>query len=157
MTGYIVTSRFAAGALLLCRAETGSLFALMQQRSAEEHEPFTWTIFGGMAGPGEWPIGCMLREVREESGIDVGSFPLAHIHRFDASHEEFSFHTYVVMLPEMRAPVLSNESVNARWVRLGATAETLWDNMPVPLMKGMANIVGDPEVAARIIAFGSQI
>jgi cation diffusion facilitator family transporter len=150
--GRIINSRFGAGALLVYRdAETGRSYGLVQQRSAEEHEPFTWSIYGGMNEPGEWPFGVMLREVYEESGIDVRPFPNAHVHRFDAADEAFSFHTYLVFLPSLIPPVLSNESINARWVKLGATVETLWENLPQPMMQGMQTFVNDRAAAERII------
>ena len=58
---------FGAGVLVLNGRKL-----ILQQRSATESEPLTWTCFGGMAENIEGPLRAACRELLEESGIDVG-------------------------------------------------------------------------------------
>lgn len=140
--------KFAAGALLLYRdPQTGRTYTLLQQRSDEEHEPRTWCTYGGMSEPGETPERAMIREVEEESGIDVERCQRVYVGRHDEPHNEFSYHLYAVTLPERLTPRHSRETLDAQWIALGPTADTLWENAPRPLHSGMNTFVRDPKIA----------
>lgn len=123
--------KMGAGALIVCGNHV-----LLQQRAPEEHEPLSWCIFGGMAEKGEATYDAMVREVREESGIDLTGFPVRFIDTFHDEQDDFRFHTFVVDVPEMVTPTLSAESVGASWFELGPTRERLWENLPEPLQSG---------------------
>lgn len=46
---------------------------LLQLRDAKDWIPYPdmWAVPGGMLEPGEEPLGCIVREVREELGVDL--------------------------------------------------------------------------------------
>lgn len=140
--------RYAAGALLLyVDPKTDDLYTLMQQRSAEEHEPLTWCVYGGGAEPGETFIECLIREVFEESGIAIAGCERVLAHRFYDRVADFEFRTFVVLLKARVTPIHSRETADARWVRLGHRGEPLWAALPRPLHSGMVRLIEDPQVA----------
>lgn len=59
-------------------------------RKARGHQRGKWNGLGGKAEPGEMPEACAIREVREESGLDVLSLDyrgLIVFPRFDGSND----------------------------------------------------------------------
>jgi 8-oxo-dGTP diphosphatase len=136
-----MSRHFAAGALLLFKNATGQRFVLLQRRSELEHEPLTWSVYGGGAEPGETPKNAMIREVEEEAGIDVSRNQQVPVFVRDEPCNEFSFHTFAVTLDRMVTPIHSPETLEARWFPLGKTAETLWEHLPQPLHSGMIPLI----------------
>ena len=132
---------------------------LLVRRGAGEHEPFTWAPPGGMAESGEDPIACMLREVREETGIDLsGNDAVLVLDWTEPRNTEetdddpaFRFLSYAVVLDDAGDPTLTDEAVDGRWFRLGADADSLWKGLPRPLHSGLADLVGRPEAAKVLI------
>lgn len=145
-------SKIAAGALLLVR-EGNQTYVLMQQRSEEEHEPLTWSSYGGMRERHESPVDCMIREVDEEAGIDVSKCTRMPVHQFEDPVDDFAYYTFAVRLPRRVQPRHSRETVAAQWVPLGATRETLWENVPTPLHSGMRALVNSAHAAELIDLF----
>lgn len=135
-----------AGALVRCRRSV-----LIQQRAQDEHEPLSWCIFGGMAERWESPLECMIREVAEEGGIDLTGAPVSFTDVFVDPHDGFSFHTFVVDVPEMVEPTLSAESIGSQWIELGHSPSTLWDNLPRDLQSGFALFTRKDHVIARML------
>lgn len=127
--------------------------ALLGVRSAQEHEPFTLSVFGGMMEDGETPYGCMLREVLQESGLNLHGVPVQLIDKFHNPEDDFEFYTYLVRLEGARPNViLSEESVAYHWVELGRTEETLWEHViKHELHSGMAAFVSKAEVRETVI------
>lgn len=129
--------RFGAGALIVSQGGV-----LLQQRSVIEHEPLTWGIFGGMAEEGEFaPHDCMVREVAEETGIDVERLPSKLVHEFTDRSGSFSYYTYLVRLPHRVEPVLCAESLKAEWFELGSSPSELWSMLPSPLHSGVLGLI----------------
>lgn len=144
---------FGAGAIILYRAPNGKRYALVQQRAAnDEYEPLSWSIFGGGREPGETPDECMLREVVEESGIDLRRYNKVLAYTHVEPHGEFAFYNYAVKIDRPLKPLLNEETKEARWIELGDTPDTLWKNLPTsgPLHSGMANMMRN-RTAAEII------
>lgn len=150
--------KIGAGALIIQGNRT-----LIVQRSETEHEPLSWSLFGGMAEEidGNDPYKTMLREVLEESGIDLFGYPAHHIDVYAEPGTDFFFHTYAVILPDdFDEPIaLTEEAVNYCWVELGETVHTIWANLPHeksdsyagPLHSGFASFVAKHEVAQRVL------
>lgn len=65
-------------AVFVVTLQQGVLKFLLGQRSLEnEHGPGVWALPGGMLEPGESIDQCALREVKEETGLDVDIEPPA--------------------------------------------------------------------------------
>ena len=103
------------GRLLLCRRPAGKAMAGL------------WEFPGGKIGPGETPEACLVRELREELGLDVAASCLAPL--TFASHRYPEFHLLMPLyvcrvwegLPEAR------EGQALRWLRPRAMAD-----LPMP-------------------------
>lgn len=145
--------KFGAGAVLLHVDPTGQRYTLVQQRALDdEYEPGTWTIYGGMGEIGESPRDTMIREVDEESGIDVDGLHAVPLYMMEDWQNSFQFHTFAVRLPTLARPVHSSETEDACWIKLGSTPETLWQELPRPLHSGMLPLIASATVAEIIDA-----
>jgi 8-oxo-dGTP pyrophosphatase MutT (NUDIX family) len=145
---------FAAGAVLIhVDRRTGDLYTLVQCRSATETEPLTWSIYGGSGEIGETIVACLIREIAEESGIDIRGCERVLAHTYENVVGDFRFYTYVVPLKDRLTPIHSIETLEARWIRLGNPGEPLWAALPEPRHTGMQRIVDDPQVARVIDAY----
>lgn len=139
--------RFGAGALVM--SEGG---VLLQQRASIEHEPLTWGIFGGTAEDGEFaPHDCMVREVREETGIDVERLPSKLIYEFNDRSGNFSYFTYLVTLPSRVQPTLDAETHQAAWFDLGTSPADLWSMLPSPLHSGFGDLVRNERTVQSVL------
>jgi 8-oxo-dGTP pyrophosphatase MutT (NUDIX family) len=146
-----MSRRFAAGALILFKdPKTGERYTLLQRRSELEHEPLSWSVYGGEAEPGESPAECMIREVEEEAGIDLSRHNRVPVYTHTEACNEFAFHTFAVPVGKRFEPKHSRETLEAKWVLLGKTPETLWDNLPRPLHSGMEPLIRN-QTATKLI------
>lgn len=88
---------------------------LLQQRSALSLGPETWGLFGGARERDEAPVTAALREVAEESTLDVTAVRLRGIMHED--HDGWAYDTVVGDLDRVVAvEPASWESKGARWV-----------------------------------------
>jgi 8-oxo-dGTP pyrophosphatase MutT (NUDIX family) len=110
---------FGAGALIF---QNGHVLTCL--RGMGESEPLTWGTFGGMAEAGEDPLACMLREVEEESGIDLSGFDAHLIDTFEEGNG-FTYYTYAVFLRELRDSYgrSKNERIDNRKIGVGSEVE----------------------------------
>ncbi|RYD66197.1 MAG: NUDIX hydrolase [Verrucomicrobiaceae bacterium] len=146
-----MSRRFAAGALILFKdPKTGERFVLLQRRSELEHEPLSWSVYGGEAEPGETPAECMLREVDEEAGFDLSRLSRVAVYTHHEACNEFAFHTFAVNVPRKLEPKHSRETLEAKWFLLGKTPETLWENLPQPLHSGMEPMIRN-QTATKLV------
>lgn len=117
--------KFGAGALFLC-LNTGRF--LFNQRAGDEHEPGTWSSWGGMGDSWETPIECMIREVREEAGFVYKDEMFIPVDVFEEGNG-FEFHNFIIFVDEEFEPTISSESSGFRWA-------TIYD-VPHPLHSGL--------------------
>jgi 8-oxo-dGTP pyrophosphatase MutT (NUDIX family) len=162
---------FGAGALIF---QHGCVLTCLRGRG--EHEPLTWGTFGGMAEEGEDPLTCMLREVKEESSIDLSDFDAHLIDSFEEGNG-FKFYTYAVFLPDTDVIVgandilTSSEVENWRWSKVIGNSDDpdeFWKHVresaiqQYPLHSGLMLLTQKPEViqalkAIRLITTGGGI
>lgn len=74
---------------------------LMLQRGIDSKYPGQWCIPGGKLEPGESDINCAIRELEEETGIQVsvgahGNFPIQYLESFSSSDGKFVFMVFLV-------------------------------------------------------------
>ena len=129
----------ASGCLLLA-ADTGRL--CLQQRSSDSTHPRTWAFWGGKAEPGERPIETAMRELEEEIGLTLDVQKIHPLHTFKSRNENFTYDTFVLVVPEEFIPLLNNESDGYCWVKVG--------NWPRPLHPGSKNILYDKKIVKKI-------
>lgn len=138
--------KLGAGAILVARG-----FILLQQRSITEHEPLTWCIYGGMIERGESLLQGCIREVQEEAGLDVEEIRLSPVHTNDYPEQNFRYVSFFGELAEALPVVNSHETNDAGWFQLGTTEETLFARCPAPMHSGMAALLADRGVRARLL------
>ena len=97
---------------------------LLKRSQAKDHAPGEWETGSGGVLSGEAPLAAVIREAREETGLDVevlGPIDTFHFYRGAERRETIgiTFHC--------RAPrgdvVLSEEHEEAKWVPLAAVAD----------------------------------
>ena len=121
-----------AGAIFLAR-DTGRL--LLTRRSPRVLQPGTWGTVGGALDHGEGPAEAVIRETREELGVQVEHEDLHLCYVFRDARTQFVYHNYTVLVPTEFEPALNWEVSEHAWVEFGA-----W---PDPLHFGMQAWLGD--------------
>jgi 8-oxo-dGTP pyrophosphatase MutT (NUDIX family)/GNAT superfamily N-acetyltransferase len=114
----------AAGAILYC-VSTGRI--LLGKRAYWVNEPNTWGGFGGAVDPGESPETGMLREVREETGLNEHSIAETRL-LWVFADGAFRYYNFLCFVHEEFTPRLSSETSEAIWCTL--------DDLPKPLHFG---------------------
>ena len=117
----------AAGACILSK-DTKRI--LLQQRSIEVSYPKTWGLFGGKVEVNENVSQGLLRELKEELGIDpitdiIKVYPIDQYHSRDKT---FSYYTFAIIVEQEFIPKLNTETGGYVWVGL--------DYIPRPLHPG---------------------
>lgn len=107
-----------AAGLLLAAPVANEVRVLLARRSSTKSYARTWTIPAGTMEPGEIPVGCAIREAREEIG-DLPPFTVATVVG-DGRPNGFVFHT-VIALTDRVVPVIADgpdrgEVAELRWV-----------------------------------------
>ena len=128
-TGY--WGRRAAGCLFFARGTARFCFAL---RSKHALQPLTYGTWGGAIDGPESPLQAIMRETREEAGIEVkaaAAHPLFVFRHGDV----FEYHNYVVEVAEEFEPILNWENAGFVWTELG-----VW---PDPLHPGVTALLND--------------
>lgn len=139
---------FGAGILLVREGHV-----VLTQRSATEHEPLSWSCFGGMSEGDETPQACAIRETMEESGIRVDANDLVFVDIYRQSDGTFEFTTFMAKVGSDVETMLSEESHAIGEFPLGDTVDLLWDNLPKPLHSGMLDFVASRWARTAVLAF----
>lgn len=106
---------------------------LVAQRSERMSHPLKWEFPGGKLHEGESPEQCLVREIREELGIEV--LPLvslpSSIHHYD--------HISVELLPFVcnivQGEIVLHEHSEVRWLRLEELSGLDWVEADVPVFR----------------------
>jgi len=85
---------------------------LVAVRSIEGSNPDQWNFFGGSKEPGEEPISCVLRELKEEANIVVSELDVLDYTVIE--DDSTAFHYFMFNLDA--TPELNKEHVEYEWV-----------------------------------------
>jgi nucleoside triphosphatase len=118
-------------AVALIFSKDGKILQLLRSETQGAVYGGHWGIVGGGTEPGEQLHDALVREVREETGIDIGAYPAEHIDTAEDEGEKtlkdtgeivlckMIFHTYKVVLSDTRADdllvTLNEEHTDYRW------------------------------------------
>jgi len=135
-----------AGALFLAR-NTGRL--LLTRRSSRVLQPGTWGTVGGALDHGEGPEDAVIRETREELGLQIQHEDLHLCYTFRDARTQFVYYNYTALIPEECELVLNWEVSEHAWVDFGQ-----W---PEPLHFGMQHWLQDLHGESALRALVQQM
>ena len=101
-----------------CFLEYGKKILLLK-RNAEKTEGNLWGIPGGKIEPNETPRAAVIREISEETGLDINKDGLREIgkHYIRLERADFIFYMFSLRLSERpKIRLALNEHQEARWV-----------------------------------------
>jgi 8-oxo-dGTP pyrophosphatase MutT (NUDIX family) len=120
-----VSNLIGCGALIYSRETHRYLFLLRTQKRHKN----SWGLVGGGVDAGETIAGGLVREIREEIGLDVEGAKLIPLEKFTSDDQRFVYHTFLIPVDKEFIPVLNHEHNGYCWVPL--------DNYPKPLHPGV--------------------
>jgi len=109
---------------------------LILKRSKKGSFPGVWALPGGKAEPAESPEETAIREVREETKIELDSDSIFFLHKMVSGEKEFYFFCSKVGDPK---PIIDHEHEDWLWIDKGGVEEA-------------CGIPTDPEVWAKFRA-----
>jgi ADP-ribose pyrophosphatase YjhB (NUDIX family) len=121
--------------------DDGSLLLVRRGRGPAAGD---WSIPGGRVGNGETLAEALVREVREETGLEClcGDF-LGWVERIGADHH-FVILDFAATVLDATAPVAGDDAAEARWVPLADVAD-------YRLVEGLAEFLHDHGVIETIV------
>ena len=113
------------GALVYARTTNRYLFLLRTKHRSAGH----WGIPGGKIEFGETVIQGLVREIKEEIGVDFSKKKFIPLETFTADNRKFIYYTFLVDCDKEFVPELNEEHRGYCWVEL--------DDYPKPLHPGL--------------------
>lgn len=121
---------------------------LAAQRSERMSHPLKWEFPGGKLHEGESPEECLIREIREELGIEVrpiASLP-SSIHHYD--------HISVELLPFvckiLQGAIVLHEHRSVRWLKPVELVALDWAEADVPVVHAFLRVLESCDIHASI-------
>ena len=90
---------------------------LVQQRPANKNHAGLWEFPGGKIEPGERPEAALIRELREELGIEVTPACLAPFVFASHAYEDFHLLMPLFLIRRWTGTVVAHEHAALRWVK----------------------------------------
>ncbi|HET8688752.1 MAG TPA: NUDIX hydrolase [Methanosarcina sp.] len=115
----------SVGALIYARSTNRYLFLLRNKTRTAGH----WGIAGGKIDDNETVTQALVREIKEETGVDFTDKKFIPLETFTADDGKFVYYTFVVSCEDEFVPMLNNEHRGYCWVAL--------DDHPKPLHPGL--------------------
>jgi 8-oxo-dGTP diphosphatase len=96
-----------------------------------------WGLPGGRMGPGEDPLDCVVRETREETGVDVAVDHLIGLYRLENGFAAYAFACRIVRgEPLVQDPA---EIAEVAWLRPDAVSQPVTDLLHYALPDAVAD------------------
>lgn len=128
------------GAGCLMMAETTKRI-LVPLRGPDVLQPGTWGTWGGAVDINEGPLQAVIREVKEEGGVDVSLHDIHLLSIYQGPHG-FRYYNYLVTVPDEFEPHLDHETTEARWCT--------FPDFPTPLHFGLEALLRNQTAMAVI-------
>jgi len=97
---------------------------LVTQRSELMPHPLKWEFPGGKLLPGETPEGCLMREIREELGVEISLIQLLPSVRHSYSDSNIKLIPFVCSIKQGKIDLSEHRSY--RWVHRSELEEIDW-------------------------------
>lgn len=102
------------GALVYSKNTNRYLFLLRDKTKQQGY----WGIVGGKIDTGETVIQGLVREIKEEIGVDYTGKKFIPLETFTADNQKFVYYTFLVTVDNEFVPVLNDEHRGYCWVEL---------------------------------------
>lgn len=97
-------------------------------KKAQDMHQGKWNGLGGKLEPGETPEECALREIREESGLEVTDLTLKGILTFPGFANDEDWYAFVFIARAEGKAVIDSAEGNLRWVPRDELSQlNLWE------------------------------
>ena len=107
---------------------------LMLHRNKQEKDIHLgkWNGLGGKIHPGETPEECVIREVKEESGLDISNPSLCGLLTFPAFKDEEDWYVYVFIATEFSGILSESPEGAVEWIKDEDVPKLpLWEGDPL--------------------------
>ena len=115
---------------------------LIAQRPAHKSLGGLWEFPGGKVDAGERPEGALIRELREELGIDVKDACLAPLTFASHAYAEFHLLMPLYICRRWEGLAMPREGQTLKWVRAGKLREFPMPPADGPLIAPLVDLLG---------------
>ncbi|MBI4368395.1 MAG: 8-oxo-dGTP diphosphatase [Candidatus Omnitrophica bacterium] len=112
--------------------QDGKTLMMHRARRRDDIHEGKWNGLGGKIHLGETPEECVIREVKEESGLTVRNPSLRGIITFPAFKDEEDWYVYVFVVHEFSGELVHSEEGELEWVDdAKLSGLNLWEGDPI--------------------------
>jgi 8-oxo-dGTP diphosphatase len=110
----------------------GQTLMIHRVKKANDMHQGKWNGLGGKLNPGESPEECAVREIFEESGLQVRNPQLKGFLTFPAFANNEDWYVFVYVVEDFEGELIDSPEGNLRWVdNSDLAALNLWEGDPI--------------------------